>query len=89
MMHRQATASTRVRLVAPIRAALYARVRRGMGQLAWRFLWFQKGSALAQWYRARTADARGGTRKTMIVALARKLLVTPWTMLRIPCPGWC
>jgi len=38
---------------------------------------FQKESALAQWYRARTADARGATRKTMIVALARKLLVAP------------
>jgi transposase len=57
-----------------------ARVRRGMLQLAWRFLLFQKESALAQWYRARTADARGGTRKTMIVALARKLLMTCWTM---------
>ena len=34
-----------------------ARVRRGMIQLAWRFLLFQKESALAQWYRARTADA--------------------------------
>src|SRR4051812_1210848 len=59
-----------------------ARVRRGMLQLAWRFLLFQKESALAQWYRARTADARGGTRKTMIVALARKLLITWWTMLQ-------
>src|ERR671928_508250 len=55
-----------------------ARVRRGMLQLAWRFLLFQKDSALAQWYRARTADARGGTRKTMIVALARKLLIALW-----------
>jgi transposase len=52
-----------------------ARVRRGMIQLAWRFLVFQKQSALAQWYRARTADARPGTRKTLIVALARKLLL--------------
>ena len=34
-----------------------ARVRRGMLQLAWRFLMFQKDSALAQWYRARTARA--------------------------------
>ena len=33
---------------------------------------FQKGSALAQWFRARTENARG-TRKTMIVA--RKLLI--------------
>jgi transposase len=39
-----------------------ARVRRGMIQLAWRFLLFQKASALALWYRARTADSRIGTR---------------------------
>ena len=31
-----------------------ARVRRGLIQLAWRFLRFQKDSALAQWYRMRT-----------------------------------
>ncbi len=55
-----------------------ARVRRGMIQLAWRFLLFQKESALALWYRARTADSRLGTRKTMIVALARKLLIALW-----------
>jgi transposase len=58
-----------------------ARVRRGMIQLAWRFLMFQKDSGLAQWYRARTADARGTTRKTMIVALARKLLIALWRMV--------
>ena len=53
-------------------------VRRVMIQLAWRFLVFQKQSALAQWYRARTADARPGTRKTLVVALARKLLLALW-----------
>ena len=58
-----------------------ARVRRGMIQLAWRFLLHQKESALAQWYRARTADARGSTRKTLIVALARKLLIALWPMV--------
>src|SRR6188472_3950124 len=58
-----------------------ARVRRGMIQLAWRSLVFQKDSALAQWYRARTLDARRGTRKTMIVALARKLLVALWKLV--------
>jgi transposase len=57
-----------------------ARVRRGMIQLAWRFLLHQKSSALARWYRARTADARSGTRKTLIVALARKLLVGLWQL---------
>jgi transposase len=58
-----------------------ARVRRGMLQLAWRFLMFQKDSALAQWYRTRTADTRGVTRKTMIVALARKLLIALWRLV--------
>jgi len=58
-----------------------ARVRRGMIQLAWRFLMFQKDSALAQWYRARTADARGATRKALIIALARKLLVALWRLV--------
>ena len=57
-----------------------ARVRRGMIQLAWRFLLHQKSSALARWYRARTAEARAGTRKTLIVALARKLLVGLWQL---------
>jgi transposase len=52
-----------------------------MLQLAWRFLIFQKDSALARWYQARTADARGTTRKTMIVALARKLLIALWRLL--------
>jgi transposase len=55
-----------------------ARVRRGMIQLAWRFLVFQKQSALAQWYRARTTATRPGTRKTLVVALARKLLLALW-----------
>ena len=55
-----------------------ARVRRGMIQLAWRFLMFQKESALTLWYHARTADSRRGTRKTMIVALARKLIIALW-----------
>ena len=58
-----------------------ARVRHGMIQLAWRFLRFQKASALTQWFHARTADGRGGTRKTMIVALARKLLIAFWRLV--------
>jgi transposase len=57
------------------------RVRRGMIQLAWRFLMFQKESALAQWFRARTENAHG-SRKTMIVALARKLLIALWRFVR-------
>ncbi|CAH2603400.1 transposase [Rhodovastum atsumiense] len=58
-----------------------ARVRRGLIQLAWRFLMFQKESALAVWFRTRTEGA-SGTRKTkMIVALARKLLIALWRMV--------
>jgi hypothetical protein len=57
------------------------RVRRGMIQLAWRFLLFQKNSALAQWYRRRTEHAPKA-RKTMIVALARKLLIALWRLVR-------
>jgi transposase len=55
-----------------------ARLRRSLIQLAWRFLRFQKDSALAQWYRARTEIAR---KTTMIVALARKLLIALWRMV--------
>jgi transposase len=58
-----------------------SRVRRGMIQLAWRFLIFQKDSRLVRWFRARTADGRSTTRKTMIVALARKLLIALWRLV--------
>ena len=54
------------------------RLWQGLVPVAWRFLLFQKESALVLWYRARTADSRLGTRKTMIVGLARKLLIALW-----------
>ena len=54
-----------------------------MIELAWRFLVFQKDSALVKWYRARNEDARGAMRKTMIVALARKLLVALWRFVSV------
>jgi transposase len=57
------------------------RVRSGMIELAWRFVRFQKNSGLVQWFAARTADGRAGTRKTMIVALARKLLIAFWRLV--------
>ena len=46
-----------------------------MIQLAWRFLDYKKDSALAKWFEART---KNGSRKKMIVALARKLLIALW-----------
>src|SRR6516162_9111966 len=57
-----------------------ARVRRGLIQLAWRFLMFQKDSALARWYRTRTEGPSGARKTTMIVALARKLLIALWRL---------
>lgn len=58
-----------------------ARVRRALIQLAWRFLRHQPDSALTQWFRQRTQDGRKPTRKTMIVALARKLLIALWQLV--------
>ena len=40
-----------------------------------------ESSQLAQWYRVRTEHARG-SRKKMIVALARKLLIALWHFAR-------
>jgi transposase len=58
-----------------------ARVRKGMVQLAWRFLRLQNQSALAKWFEIRTKNART-SRKKMIVALARKLLIALWHFVR-------
>src|SRR5207245_10406598 len=41
-----------------------ARVRRGLIQLAWRFLLFQQDSALARWYRTRTGAPNGRGKPT-------------------------
>jgi transposase len=56
-----------------------ARVRKAMIQFAWRFLRFQPESTLANWFQTRTKD-RGKLKKTMIVALARKLLIMLWRL---------
>ena len=53
-------------------------IRAQLVQMAWRWVRFQPGSALSQWFQARTAGARGRIRRVMIVALARKLLVALW-----------
>ena len=53
-----------------------------MIQLAWRWLLFQKESALTLCFKARV-DGAPGLRKKMIVALARKLLIALWRMATI------
>ena len=58
-----------------------ARLRRGRLQLAWRFLMFQKDSALARWYRARTARSARCHPQDDDWRLARKLLVALWKLV--------
>ena len=53
-------------------------IRAQLLQMAWRWVRHQPGSALSQWFEARTAGARGRIRRVMIVALARKLLIALW-----------
>lgn len=53
------------------------RVRKILIQLSWRILQFQPESDLVLWFKKRTENARG-SRKLMIVALARKLIVALW-----------
>ena len=59
-----------------------ARIRRVLMQLAWRWVRFQPESAISRWFAARTSGAKGRIRKVMIVALARKLLVSLWRYLQ-------
>ena len=54
------------------------RLRTTMIQLAWLWLRHQPNSSLAQWFNERVSRNGGRLRKTMIVALARKLLVALW-----------
>jgi transposase len=56
------------------------RVRTIMVELAWSWLRFQPGSALAKWYAQRFG--RGGrSRRIGIVALARRLLIALWRFI--------
>ena len=49
-----------------------------MIQLAWLWLRYQPGSALAIWFRDRVGQLQGRTRRIAIVAMARKLLIALW-----------
>ena len=54
------------------------RARTILIQLAWLWLRYQPGSALAAWFRERVGTLQGRTRRIAIVAMARKLLITLW-----------
>ena len=50
-------------------------------ELAWLWLRYQPGSALARWFHDRTNGAKGRMRRILIVAVARKLIVALWRYL--------
>lgn len=54
------------------------RLRTTLLQLAWLWRKHQPNSALSQWFEERVKSQGGRGRKTMIVTLARKLLVALW-----------
>ena len=54
------------------------RLRTTMLQVAWLWLRHQPDSALSRWFHERVERNGGRFRKTMITALARKLLVALW-----------
>lgn len=55
-----------------------SRVRKGMIQLAWRWLRWQPEGGIAVWFQECCAARDGWSRKRGIVAVARKLLVALW-----------
>jgi transposase len=54
------------------------RARRTAIELAWLWLRHQPESDLARWFQERVGAGKGRIRRTMIVALARKLMVALW-----------
>jgi transposase len=57
------------------------RARSTAVELAWLWLRYQPESRLSRWFHERVGEARGRFKRIMIVALARKLMATSWTML--------
>ena len=55
-----------------------ARIRTTMIQLSWLWLRHQPTSALSVWFHRRSKEGGARSRRVMIVALARKLLVSLW-----------
>ncbi len=54
------------------------RLRATLVQLAWLWLTHQPASALSQWFHHRIQSGGARTKKVMIIALARKLLIALW-----------
>ena len=57
------------------------RARRTAIEMAWLWLRHQPTSALARWFQERVGASRGRMRRIMLVAMARKLVVSLWKYL--------
>ena len=57
------------------------RARQTAIELAWLWLRHQPESSLARWFQERVGASKGRIRRTMIVALARKLMIALWRYL--------
>lgn len=57
--------------------------RRTALELAWLWLRHQPDRALARWFHERVGAGKGRVRKTMIVAMARKLMIALWKFLTL------
>lgn len=58
------------------------RARAAAIELAWRWLRYQPESALSLWFHRRLAGAKGASKKKLIVALARKLVIALWRYVK-------
>src|SRR3954468_17137547 len=70
--------SGRVRRDQGIAKAGNPRARRTAIELAWLWLRHQPESALTRWFHERVGSAKGRMRRIMLVAMARKLIVSLW-----------
>ena len=59
------------------------RARRTAIELAWLWLRHQPGSALARWFHERVGSSKGRMRRIMLVAMARKLIVSLWRYVTV------
>ncbi|SAL05186.1 hypothetical protein AWB78_07346 [Caballeronia calidae] len=62
----------------------YRRVRTQLVEMAWCWLRYQPGSALARWFNERTQGTGPNrrARRIAIVALARRLVIALWRYLK-------
>ena len=59
------------------------RARRTAIELAWLWLRHQPGSTLTRWFHERVGSAKGRMRRIMLVAMARKLIVSLWRYVTV------